>query len=128
MKTNPLNLSCLLFRTILSWTSSEKRLSDNNYLEFFKKNFKLEQVISENTADFNMLEEQIQTFIGDLPPRRQEIYRMSRDKGCSNKEIAENLNISVKTVETQLNLAVKFLKSRLSDNTLPTILFFALFY
>ncbi len=105
-----------------------KRLSDHNYLEFLKKNFKIEQVISENAADFNILEKQIQSFIGELPLRRQEIYRLSREKGLSNKEIAENLNISVKTVEAQINLAVKFLKSMISDGSLPAVLFLALFY
>ncbi len=105
-----------------------KRLNDNNYLESLKKNFKLDQLISENAADFNILENQIQQFIGKLPLRRQEIYRLSREKGFSNKEIAENLNISVKSVETQISLAVKFLKSGLSDGSLPTILFLALFY
>jgi RNA polymerase sigma-70 factor (ECF subfamily) len=105
-----------------------KRLNDNNYLEFLKQNFKLEQSISENEADFNILEKQIQSFIGQLPLRRQEIYRMSREKGYSNNEIAEKLSISVKTVETQINLAVKFMKSRLTDGSLPAILFFALFY
>lgn len=105
-----------------------KRLSDNNYLEFLKKNFKLEQVFIENAADFNILEKQIQQCIGELPLRRQEIYRLSREKGFSNKEIAENLNISLKTVETHINLAMKFMKSRISYGSLPAILFLALFY
>ena len=105
-----------------------KRLSDINYLEFLKKNFQLEQVISENEADFNILEKQIQSYIGELPLRRQEIYRLSREKGLSNKEIAESLNISVKTVETQISLAVKLLKSRIEDGSIPAILFFAFFF
>jgi RNA polymerase sigma-70 factor (family 1) len=105
-----------------------KRLSDNNYLEFLKKHFQSEKVISENEADFNILEKQIQSFIGKLPLRRKEIYRLSREKGLSNKEIAESLKISVKTVETQINLAVKFLKSRIEDGSIPAILFFAFFF
>lgn len=105
-----------------------KRLNDHNYFEFLKKNFKIEQVIIENAADFNILEKKIQYFIGELPLRRQEIYRLSREKGLSNKKTAEYLNISVKTVETQINLAMTFLKSKISDGRLPAILFFALFY
>ena len=104
-----------------------KRLSDSNYMEFLKTNFKLDQVVSENAADFNILEKQIQQYIGELPHRRQEIYRLSREKGISNKEIAESLKISIKTVESNLDLAIKFLKSRLSDGSLPSILFIALF-
>ena len=96
-------------------------------MEFLKTNFKLDQVVSENAADFNILEKQIQQYIGELPHRRQEIYRLSREKGISNKEIAESLKISIKTVESNLDLAIKFLKSRLSDGSLPSILFIALF-
>jgi RNA polymerase sigma-70 factor (family 1) len=105
-----------------------KRLSDSNYVDYLKNKFKIGDDLVENAADFNILEKQIQSFIGELPLRRQEIYRMRREKGCSNSEIAEKLSISVKTVETQINLAVKFMKSRLSNGSLTAILFFALFY
>jgi RNA polymerase sigma-70 factor (family 1) len=105
-----------------------KKLNDKSYLAFLERNFKLDPVVIENAADFNILEKQMQQLIGELPLRRQEIFRLSREKGCSNKEIAESMNISVKTVEAQLNLAIKFLKLRLSDSSLPAILLFTLFY
>lgn len=105
-----------------------KRLSSQNYLAFLKRNLKFEQVISENAAEYNILEKQIQELIGKLPLRRQEIYRLSREKGYSNNDIAHDLGISVKTVETQINLARTFLKSRISEGSLYTILFFELLY
>jgi RNA polymerase sigma-70 factor (family 1) len=105
-----------------------KKLNDKNYLESLEKSFKFGMDSIENTADFNMLDKQIREIIGELPPRRKEIFKMSREKGCSHKEIAETLNISIKTVETQLSLAVKFLKTRLSDSNLAVILLFFLFY
>ena len=36
---------------------------------------------------------------------------MSRDEGLSNTEIAENLQLSKKTVENHLNLALKELRN-----------------
>jgi RNA polymerase sigma-70 factor (ECF subfamily) len=105
-----------------------KRLNEKKYCEALEKKFGFNPQSIENRADFNMLDHQIRDLIEELPVRRKEIFKLSREKGCSNKEIADNLSISVKTVETQLNLAVKFLKSRLADGSLTAVLFLSLFY
>jgi RNA polymerase sigma-70 factor (ECF subfamily) len=42
-----------------------------------------------------------------MPEKRSEIYRLSRNKGLSTDEIAARLNISRKTVENNLTLALK---------------------
>ncbi len=105
-----------------------KRLNEKKYCEALEKNFGFSQQSIENRADFMILDHQIREIIEKLPPRRREIFKLSREKGRSNKEIAADLDISVKTVETQLNLALKFLKSRLADGSVPGILFLSLFY
>lgn len=48
--------------------------------------------------------------LDQLPKRCQEIFELSRFDNLSNSEIAERLNISKRTVENQLALAVKHLK------------------
>jgi RNA polymerase sigma-70 factor (ECF subfamily) len=48
--------------------------------------------------------------IDDLPPKCREIFLMSRDKQLSYKEIALELNISRKTVENQISIALKKLR------------------
>ena len=48
--------------------------------------------------------------VGELPPRQQEVFKMSRDEHLTYKEIATRLNISEKTVERHINEAIKFLK------------------
>lgn len=66
----------------------------------------------------------IENSIDSLPPKRQEIFRLSREQGMKYKEIAEALNISVKTVEAQMGLALKHLRNELKDysNHLMTLL------
>ncbi len=64
--------------------------------------------------EVNLLE-RIEKSINSLPPKRQEIFRMSREQGLKYKEIAENLNISVKTVEAQMGLALKILREELKE-------------
>jgi len=57
----------------------------------------------------------IEKSIESLPPKRQEIFRLSREQGLKYKEIAEELNISIKTVEAQMGLALKFLRAELKE-------------
>ncbi|MET6996539.1 RNA polymerase sigma factor [Chitinophaga defluvii] len=45
-----------------------------------------------------------------LPPRRQQIYRLSRQDGLNHKEIAEKLSLSQNTVKDQLVIALKYIR------------------
>lgn len=45
-----------------------------------------------------------------LPPMRKEVFVMSRFEFLSHKEISKKLNISTKTVENHINLALKHIK------------------
>jgi len=55
------------------------------------------------------MEEKIHGFIRQLPPKCQEIFKMSRFEEFKYNQIAEKLNISIKTVEAQITKAIKFL-------------------
>ena len=59
------------------------------------------------------LKEFIKRMVGELPPRQQEVFKMSRDEHLTYKEIATRLNISEKTVERHINEAIKFLKKNI---------------
>jgi len=49
-----------------------------------------------------------------LPPKCREIFLLSKQEELSNKEIADRLGISVKTVENQMTIALKKLREQLS--------------
>ncbi len=68
----------------------------------------------------------IEKSIDSLPVKRQEIFRLSREQGLKYKEIAEELKISVKTVEAQMGLALKHLREDLKEfsNHLITLFLF----
>ena len=55
----------------------------------------------------------IEKAISALPEKRQEIFRLAREEGLKYREIADQLNISVKTVEAQMSLALKQLRESL---------------
>jgi RNA polymerase sigma-70 factor (family 1) len=56
------------------------------------------------------LEEKIYAAIADLPEQCQLIFKMSRLDGMKNQEIADALNLSKRTVETQISNALKRLR------------------
>ena len=49
---------------------------------------------------------EIEGAINDLPPRCQLIFRLVKEDGLKYREAADLLNVSVKTVETQISLAL----------------------
>ncbi len=68
------------------------------------------------------LERAIEKSIEELPEKRREIFRLSREEGLKYREIAERMNISIKTVEAQMGLAIKTLRDKLRKYS--TFLFF----
>ena len=61
------------------------------------------------------LKKRIEAAIAALPEKRQEIFRLAREDGLKYREIADRLEISVKTVETQMTLALKQLRESLKE-------------
>lgn len=69
----------------------------------------------EKIMDAVELEARVYEIISKLPGRCSQIYIMSRVDGKRNREIADELNLSIRTVETQISKALKSLR----DNLLP---------
>jgi len=61
------------------------------------------------------LQHQIRLAIEKLPERTREVFVLNRFKGVANDEIASRLNISKRTVETQISNALKILRNELKD-------------
>jgi len=59
--------------------------------------------------------EAAQRAIEDLPERALQVYKLNRKDGLTYKEIAEVLDISPRTVESQISRALKKLKQNLSE-------------
>lgn len=59
------------------------------------------------------LQKDIEESIAALPEKRREIFRLSREEGLKYREIADKLNISIKTVEAHMGLAIKSLRDKL---------------
>ena len=80
------------------------------------------------SIEFRSLEKVVNTIVEQLPPKRRMVFRLSRNEGISNDDIARRMNIQKKTIENHLNLALRYLRERLQEQSFLVILFFVLFY
>ena len=108
------NLEGLLFiitRNMI-FSNSKKNFNETFYkmsiLAAYDKAYDIEEEL--DAAD---LKNYIDKLISQLPARRQQIFRMSREEHLSNREIAERCAVSEKAIERQITLALKFIKENL---------------
>ena len=76
-----------------------------------------------DTMESSELEAKINQSIDKLPEKCREVFKLNRFEGKKYAEIAKQLNISVKTVETQMSKALKVLKEDLKDYIYLFLLF-----
>ena len=68
-----------------------------------------------------MLQQQIESVLGQLPPRLREIFELSRKQHLSHKEISKKLNLSEQSVRTYIRDVLRILRMRFG--ALPWIIF-----
>ena len=95
-------------------------ITRNIIFNYSRRNFKMTVLKGiENSYDIEEeldaadLKNYIDKLISQLPARRQQIFRMSREEHLSNREIAERCAVSEKAIERQITLALKFIKENL---------------
>lgn len=104
----------------------EKQKVRNKYLESTKLILQEEELrfyMEEKTSLIEQeLENKLKEVLSRLPDRCRQIFVMSRFDNKKNKEIAGELDISVKAVEKQITKALSTIRTELKDY-LPLLLF-----
>lgn len=96
---------------------------EDRYQKYLSRELQGEEMNADNWMVESELSDKISKAIDKLPPERKKVFVLSRFEELKYKEIAEKLNISIKTVETQMGKALKFLREELKDY-LPLLMFF----
>ena len=73
----------------------------------------LKETNLEAEIERNELEHRIFQIVDKLPDQCKKIFLLNRVKGLRNEEIAQQLGISKRTVETQISKALKVLKAKI---------------
>ena len=71
--------------------------------------------IDSSTYTFDEIERIIQETLDELPPQCKRVFILSRFEEKKNREIAEELDISVKVVEKHISKGLKVFKTALKD-------------
>ncbi|MBB1286769.1 RNA polymerase sigma-70 factor [Flavisolibacter sp. BT320] len=79
---------------------------------------------AEASSNLSSLQRELEKQTARLPEKCRLVFRLSREKGYSHKEIAAQLRISEKTVESHLTKALRQLRATLQHNMLFFILAF----
>jgi RNA polymerase sigma-70 factor, ECF subfamily len=119
-----ISLKAYLFRTVMN-----RAINYNNHQKV-RKNYQA-HVVSENTGLHNepdkLVETELtalyETVVASMPKKRKEVFELSRTEGLKYTEIAEQMGISVKTVEAHLSKALEELRIRLQEY-LPLVVAF----
>ncbi len=109
----------LNFKSYLYMAVKHQALKHINYTnKFAETNVEIILEKKENSpdsiAETKEFTNAIAKAISELPERRKEIFQMHRFDNLTYSEIASTLNLSIKTVETQISRSLKFLREQLS--------------
>lgn len=105
----------------------------NEIYQYFRHAFKIEdsgkcpEVIDgsmnvETDMSARELQKNISAVISGMPQRRREIFNMSRHEKLSNKEIAQRLGLSVRTVEKHIENALADIRRHIHISILVIIM------
>lgn len=115
--------------TLYTYLSAAVRYRIYNLLDKQHRKHLVTQPISANIdissgefhADSNLLEnellERIANYVEQLPEKCRIVYKMSREEGQSNEQIAAELKIAEKTVEAHLTKAVKDIRHKVTGSS-----------
>ncbi|MEI6141022.1 MAG: RNA polymerase sigma-70 factor [Mariniphaga sp.] len=122
------SLNALLFTMIRNTCLQhlEKQKVRNKYSEsagLLLREDELRYYTEERTSLIEQeLEDKLNEVLNNLPERCSEIFKMSRFENKKNREIAEELDISVKAVEKQITKALATIRIEMKDY-LPLLIF-----
>lgn len=105
------------------FNKNRKKVNEQAYKEYLRNH--LDQVYdkTENDILLNEVKRWIDKAVEQLPPQRKHIFKLSRFEGLSYKEISSRLNLSERTVESHIRLALKKIRSIVNRNFVLTVPF-----
>lgn len=106
-------LTTIIYNKSLNYLRDHKKF-DRDILGF-------ENLLHENTPDADSriitteITQRINDAIAELPEKCREVFLLSRHENLKYQEIADQMQISVKTVETQMSKALQHMRIRLAE-------------
>ena len=107
----------------------EKNITRRHYLATLAKATETGAPVSpELLLRVKEVQQLMQTVIENMPPKMQEVYRLSRQEHLTHNEIATRLGISEETVKKHIQNALQLLRNAMgkAPASIPALLFYLL--
>ena len=119
-------LFTITYNTTISFI--RRKVKEKKYIEYLKsmQNSSIQSNIIPE-IEYKELKDKSEKIIGLLPLRQKQIYKLNREEGLTYKEIAAKLNISINTVETHMERALKSIRKKLGDVSIVLLILYYLF-
>lgn len=112
-----------LIRKRMRELEAGKELQEEYFITL-KTNLDSLEALNQHQLYSNDIDKIVNEAISKLPEKCRKIFVMSKIQKKKQKEIAQELNITVNTVETQMGIAYKKLKEILNDKFILAILLY----
>ena len=114
------SLKSYLYRSVYNNYIDEfrKGKQKEKYLESLKYDTLTEHIAVEDSLELQEKIDKIKILVDTLSPRCKEVLLLSKHEGYKHREIAEKLEISVKTVESLMSTAFKKIRDGFEGNDL----------
>ncbi len=98
-----------------------QRINERYYREYLEEYAESLEHSLEQRFDYKELEKFYNELISRLPEKRKRIFILSRNEGYTYREIAEKLQISENTVDTQIRKSLNFFRQSLREKFIPVL-------
>lgn len=93
-----------------------KRIIEKEYQNYAVSLYESIEASPETEIDFSLFQNILEDIISRIPEKRKEVFLLSRNKNLTYNQIAEKLNISVNTINTQISKSLQFIRSELEKH------------
>ncbi len=107
------SLKALLYTMVRNLALNHKRAAQHTNGAFPEHDLYDPAPPADQQVEALMLDQRLRQFIEQMPVRRREAFMLSRYEGLSHEEIAHVMNLTPRTVNTHIVLALKDLRKRL---------------
>lgn len=109
------SLKAYLYKSVHNSALNRLRAANtrSKYLEYNVAQLENTSIQHDDTS--RELSERLQKALDLLPPQCRHVFELSRFEELKYREIADQLGISIKTVETQMGKALRLLRQQLAD-------------
>ncbi|MDX2432500.1 MAG: RNA polymerase sigma-70 factor [Bacteroides sp.] len=124
------NLKAYIYKVAINtiYDVLRRRNVENAFKDFANSSYETSSDNTWHTIIYEEMQAKLDLLVNQFPEQRKKIYKLSKEKGLSNDEIALKLKISKRTVENQLYRAISFLKQHFKEESLAALFFIYLFH